>query len=90
MPLVLLSTAAGLPAARKYFTPAAFHRTYFLAAESLSSAATGTYKISANILSTTLADDYAASTATTGSIAVGGSTTAALRPPAMWTGSRSR
>ena len=46
--------------------------TYYLASSALGND-TGTYKVSASVLSTTLVDDYAASAATTGSVAVGGS-----------------
>jgi hypothetical protein len=48
--------------------------TYYLASNAEGDE-TGTYKISATVLSTTLVDDYAASTATTGVVAIGGSTT---------------
>ena len=46
--------------------------TYFLSAQGLGSGETGSYKISASAVSTTLVDDYVATTATTGSVAIGG------------------
>jgi hypothetical protein len=48
--------------------------TLYLASDPGSNA-TGTYTISSTVLSTTLADDYAGSTATTGVVPIGGSTT---------------
>ncbi len=51
--------------------------TYFLDARAYSSSMTGTYTVSA-VTSSTITDDYAASTATTGLVNVGGSATGNL------------
>ena len=77
-PITPFVTSGGPPGGAEFTYTALSSGDYFIHEQALSSQQLGTYKITVAQISTTLLDDYTASTATTGFVAVGGSITGSI------------